>query len=355
MVGLPARGKTYCARKLCRYLQWLGITTRVFNVGNYRRQQYGACHTHRFFDPANAAATEQRRHAAMAALEDMSAWMAQAEGRTVWVCVYVCLCVVEGVGATVSDTDMSSTGTTGTDMNSTGTTGTTGTDLSSTGTTDVTRTMDPSNYTQPTHTHAHAHMVVAIYDATNSTRDRRAMIHAHGTQHGIAPLFIESICTDPELILANIREVDAIVLAHAGLRRLGLGERATEVLGEDVDVVEHHAIARRDDLPLAVPVEVDHRGRAQPALVPAVGELHEQDANIACHGDQHLSEAFSLLVFFARKVESSELGHTVDQSRDLGAELLLDVRQREVGVLGDAAPGAAGGAIRAARARGRRS
>ena len=38
MVGLPARGKTYIAKKLCRYLNWIGITTRVFNVGEYRRQ-----------------------------------------------------------------------------------------------------------------------------------------------------------------------------------------------------------------------------------------------------------------------------------------------------------------------------
>jgi len=28
MVGLPARGKTYMAKKLTRYLNWLGIDTR---------------------------------------------------------------------------------------------------------------------------------------------------------------------------------------------------------------------------------------------------------------------------------------------------------------------------------------
>ena len=38
MVGLPARGKTYIAKKLARYLNWIGINTRVFNVGEYRRQ-----------------------------------------------------------------------------------------------------------------------------------------------------------------------------------------------------------------------------------------------------------------------------------------------------------------------------
>lgn len=28
MVGLPARGKTYISKKLCRYLNWIGINTR---------------------------------------------------------------------------------------------------------------------------------------------------------------------------------------------------------------------------------------------------------------------------------------------------------------------------------------
>ena len=28
MVGLPARGKTYIAKKLTRYLNWIGIDTR---------------------------------------------------------------------------------------------------------------------------------------------------------------------------------------------------------------------------------------------------------------------------------------------------------------------------------------
>ena len=28
MVGLPARGKTYIARKLARYLNWIGVETR---------------------------------------------------------------------------------------------------------------------------------------------------------------------------------------------------------------------------------------------------------------------------------------------------------------------------------------
>ena len=36
MVGLPARGKTYISKKLSRYLNWIGVNTRVFNLGEYR-------------------------------------------------------------------------------------------------------------------------------------------------------------------------------------------------------------------------------------------------------------------------------------------------------------------------------
>lgn len=35
-VGLPARGKTYIAKKLQRHLMWLGMKVELYNVGNYR-------------------------------------------------------------------------------------------------------------------------------------------------------------------------------------------------------------------------------------------------------------------------------------------------------------------------------
>ncbi len=79
MVGLPARGKTYIARKLSRYLSWLGLRTQVFNVGNYRRKQCGAAQPHNFFDSSNREAREHRTRAAMDALEDMKKWFDEAE------------------------------------------------------------------------------------------------------------------------------------------------------------------------------------------------------------------------------------------------------------------------------------
>lgn len=74
MVGLPARGKTYVARKITRYLNWLGHPTRLFNVGNYRREHLGSQRSHDFFDPRNADGVRERTRVAWMALDDMIAW-----------------------------------------------------------------------------------------------------------------------------------------------------------------------------------------------------------------------------------------------------------------------------------------
>ncbi len=77
MVGLPARGKTHMARRVERYLRWLGYRTQIFNVGNYRRERLGSHKPHSFFDPDNAEGRAARREVAMAALEDMLAFFAR--------------------------------------------------------------------------------------------------------------------------------------------------------------------------------------------------------------------------------------------------------------------------------------
>ncbi|KAI7902517.1 6-phosphofructo-2-kinase-domain-containing protein [Cokeromyces recurvatus] len=129
MVGLPARGKTYISQKVCRYLTWLGIKTKVFNVGNYRRHLHGVHLPHTFFDPHNSVGEQHRREAAAAALKDMISWFNEEQG------------------------------------------------------------------------------IVAIYDATNSTKARRAWLRERLGKEDIQVLFIESICQDESLILANIKEV----------------------------------------------------------------------------------------------------------------------------------------------------
>jgi broad specificity phosphatase PhoE/predicted kinase len=74
MVGLPARGKTYVARKLQRYLSWLGYRTLWVNVGDYRRARAGAKQPAGYFAPDNAATKDERLGFAMAALDDLLDW-----------------------------------------------------------------------------------------------------------------------------------------------------------------------------------------------------------------------------------------------------------------------------------------
>ena len=74
MVGLPARGKTFVARKLQGYLSWLGYRTLWVNVGDYRRARAGARQPATYFAPDNDATREEREGFAIAALNDLLNW-----------------------------------------------------------------------------------------------------------------------------------------------------------------------------------------------------------------------------------------------------------------------------------------
>ncbi|CAG8615692.1 19901_t:CDS:2 [Cetraspora pellucida] len=76
-VGLPARGKTHISRSLCRYLRWLGVPTKVFSVGNYRRKAMGTAEKlpQNFFDFGNLEAAEARHKISIECLKDMIKWL----------------------------------------------------------------------------------------------------------------------------------------------------------------------------------------------------------------------------------------------------------------------------------------
>uniref|UniRef100_A0A8C2BIR2 6-phosphofructo-2-kinase/fructose-2,6-biphosphatase 3 n=1 Tax=Cyprinus carpio TaxID=7962 RepID=A0A8C2BIR2_CYPCA len=129
MVGLPARGKTYISRKLTRYLNWIGIPTKVFNVGEYRREAVKHYSSYDFFKSDNEDAVKIRQQCALAALRDVKNYLTEEEGQ------------------------------------------------------------------------------VAVFDATNTTRERRDMILEFGAENGFKIFFIESVCDDPNVIACNILEV----------------------------------------------------------------------------------------------------------------------------------------------------
>eukprot|EP00271_Cylindrocystis_brebissonii_P006941 TRINITY_DN19908_c0_g1_i1.p1 TRINITY_DN19908_c0_g1~~TRINITY_DN19908_c0_g1_i1.p1 ORF type:complete len:652 (-),score=118.43 TRINITY_DN19908_c0_g1_i1:759-2714(-) len=81
MVGLPARGKTFTAAKLARYLRWLGHETKHFNVGKYRRVKLNCTQNSDFFHPDNTEGLEARNEVARAAFLDMLEWMEEEGGQ----------------------------------------------------------------------------------------------------------------------------------------------------------------------------------------------------------------------------------------------------------------------------------
>ena len=75
MVGLPARGKSLIAQKIVRYLSWLSIKAKCFNVGSYRRNLAGDRPVDAsFFDPKNKDGLEVRQEAVNSAIRDMMSW-----------------------------------------------------------------------------------------------------------------------------------------------------------------------------------------------------------------------------------------------------------------------------------------
>lgn len=84
MVGLPARGKTYMANRLSRYLNWIGLQSRVFNLGSYRRrlaaEEGDLSQRHDFFRADNAVTMKLRERICDEALGDVLAFF-KSSGR----------------------------------------------------------------------------------------------------------------------------------------------------------------------------------------------------------------------------------------------------------------------------------
>ncbi|XP_038946271.1 6-phosphofructo-2-kinase/fructose-2,6-bisphosphatase 2 isoform X11 [Rattus norvegicus] len=129
MIGLPARGKTYVSKKLTRYLNWIGVPTKVFNLGVYRREAVKSYKSYDFFRHDNEEAMKIRKQCALVALEDVKAYFTEESGQ------------------------------------------------------------------------------IAVFDATNTTRERRDMILNFAKQNAFKVFFVESVCDDPDVIAANILEV----------------------------------------------------------------------------------------------------------------------------------------------------
>ncbi|PNY24965.1 6-phosphofructo-2-kinase/fructose-2,6-bisphosphatase [Tolypocladium capitatum] len=84
MVGPPARGKTHICVSLARYLQWLGVKTRIFHLGDYRRATIGpggSVPDDYFFPNASPASVMLRQKILKKCREDIYAWLNHENGQ----------------------------------------------------------------------------------------------------------------------------------------------------------------------------------------------------------------------------------------------------------------------------------
>ncbi|KAI0911176.1 6-phosphofructo-2-kinase-domain-containing protein [Ustulina deusta] len=84
MVGLPARGKTHISVSMARYLQWLGVKTRIFHLGDYRRATLGEnsdVPEDYFYPDASPASVMLRQKILKKCREDIYAWLNHENGQ----------------------------------------------------------------------------------------------------------------------------------------------------------------------------------------------------------------------------------------------------------------------------------
>lgn len=76
MCGLPATGKTHIANRIARYISFfLAMETKIFNVGDYRRELFGSKLPAEFFDHSNEEFMAKREQACDMALANLAKFM----------------------------------------------------------------------------------------------------------------------------------------------------------------------------------------------------------------------------------------------------------------------------------------
>lgn len=77
MVGLPGRGKSLLAKRLSRYLNYTGDTTKVYDISDYRRRHMQKYGSHEMFKADNLPAWRIRQQSFREALEEAANWLQQ--------------------------------------------------------------------------------------------------------------------------------------------------------------------------------------------------------------------------------------------------------------------------------------
>ncbi len=64
-------------------------------------------------------------------------------------------------------------------------------------------------------------------------------------------------------------------------------------------------------------------------VMQSICQLDEDDANVVHHGEHHFAQVFSLLLFLGGEIDFADLGDALDDVRDLFAEFLANVDDRD--------------------------
>lgn len=75
MVGLPARGKSFTSNNLCRFFNWCGIKSKVFNSGEYRRKLLDGFQDSNFFDFNNKENYKKKEEISEMCFQDLLEWL----------------------------------------------------------------------------------------------------------------------------------------------------------------------------------------------------------------------------------------------------------------------------------------
>jgi adenylylsulfate kinase-like enzyme len=73
--GLPARGKSFIARKIAKFLIWSGFETKVFSIGQFRRELIDKKFDIRFFNNDNQKALKLREDCIIRVVDDMFTYL----------------------------------------------------------------------------------------------------------------------------------------------------------------------------------------------------------------------------------------------------------------------------------------
>ena len=269
LVGLPARGKSFLARKLSGFLKWHGVDCKVFNVGKYRRQVETSSSSADFFDPKNKQGMAMREKAAELALLDMLDWLDEGDDdddddggyhHKLNPEMFKSERCARVDSSSILDTLGENKNLPMEDEAS----------MSSSSSSSSSSSGDSSRRER-----------IAIFDATNSTHKRRQWVleqctspEKRGADKPTGCVFIESLCDDEELLMENFQQKIANSPDYSGVSHedaIADLKKRVQKYEEQYETIEDDNLSYIKIFNLSTKMLVNHiYGRMSKIIIPAM-------------------------------------------------------------------------------------